>query len=112
MSYLKELVKKALPTGESYDDWIVHVGHNRIWTYTLYTGYNKLGNKKYANLRISFEKTNPNDVYINCTDNSIDVREWVEENGIDNLVRDEVAASLRKIDSDGGSSLLNIFNAN
>ena len=37
MSYLKELVKKALPTGESYDDWIVHVGHNRIWTYTVPT---------------------------------------------------------------------------
>lgn len=98
MINLKEQdVEKALPTGENYDDWSVHVGQHRVWAYTLYTGYNRLGNKKYANFRISFEVANPTDVFVNYADNSIDVREWIEENGIDHLVRDEVAVSLRKI---------------
>lgn len=78
----------------------------------VYTGHNRLGNKKYANFCISFEIANPTDVRVNYMDNGIGVREWIEENGIGHLVRDEVTASLRKIDRDGGSSLLNIFNAN
>lgn len=47
------LVEKALPTGDSYDDWAVLVDHHRVRAYTLYTGYNKLGNKKYANFCVS-----------------------------------------------------------
>ena len=60
MINLKEQdVEKALPTGENYDDWSVHVGQHRVWAYTLYTWYNRLVNKKYANFRISFEVANP-----------------------------------------------------
>ena len=111
MVNLKEQdVKKALPMGESYDGWTVYASQHRVRAYTLYTGHNRLGNKKYANFCISFEIANPTDVRVNYIDNGIDVREWIEENGIDHLVHDEVAASLRKIDRDGGSSLLNIFN--
>lgn len=94
------LVEKALPTGESYDDWTVLVDHHRVLAYTLYTGYNRIGNKKYANFGISFEVVNPTDVRVDYMDNSIDVREWIEENGIDYLVRDEVVAALRKIDEE------------
>ena len=98
MINLKEQdVEKALPTGESYDDWTVCVDRRRVRAYTLYTGHNRLGNKKYANFCISFEIANPTDVFVNYADNSIDVREWIEENGIAHLVRDEVAVSLRKI---------------
>ena len=32
------LVEKALPTGDSYDDWAVLVDHHRVRAYTLYTG--------------------------------------------------------------------------
>lgn len=92
------LVEKVLPTGESYDDWTVCVDHHCVKAYTLYTGYNKLGNKKYANFGISFEVANPADVRIDYMDNGIDVREWIEKNGIDSLVRDEVVVALRKID--------------
>ena len=88
------LVEKALPTGDSYDDWTVLVDHHRVRAYTLYTGYNRIGNKKYANFCISFEVVNPTDVRVNY----MDVREWIEENGIDHLVHDEVVAALRKID--------------
>lgn len=94
------LVEKVLPTGESYDDWTVLVDHHRVRAYTLYTGYNRIGNKKYANFGISFEVVNPTDVRVDYMDNSIDVREWIEENGIDYLVRDEVVAALRKIDEE------------
>lgn len=92
------LVEKALPTGDSYDDWTVLVDHHRVRAYTLYTGYNRIGNKKYANFCISFEVVNPTDVRVNYMDNGIDVREWIEENGIDHLVHDEVVTALRKID--------------
>lgn len=94
------LVEKALPTGDSYDDWAVLVDHHRVRAYTLYTGYNKLGNKKYANFCVSFEVANPIDVRVDYEDNTSDVREWIEENGIDYLVRDEVVAALRKIDEE------------
>ena len=92
------LVEKVHPTGEIYDDWTVCVDHHCVKAYTLYTGYNKLGNKKYANFGISFEVANPADVRIDYMDNGIDVREWIEKNGIDSLVRDEVVVALRKID--------------
>ena len=94
------LVEKALPTGDSYDDWTVLVDHHRVRAYTLYTGYNRIGNKKYANFCISFEVVNPTDVRVNYMDNGIDVREWIEENGIDHLVHDEVVTALRKIDEE------------
>ena len=94
------LVEKALPTGDSYDDWTVLVDHHRVRAYTLYTGFNRIGNKKYANFCISFEVVNPTDVRVNYMDNGIDVREWIEENGIDHLVRNEVVAALRKIDEE------------
>lgn len=41
----------------------------------VYTGHNRLGNKKYANFCISFEIANPTDVRVNYMDNGIDVRE-------------------------------------
>ena len=91
------LVERALPTGENYDDWTVCIDHHRVKAYTLYTGYNKLGNKKYANFGISFDVVNPTDVRVNYGDNTIDVREWIEEKGIDFLVRDEVVTALREI---------------
>ena len=94
------LVEKFLPIGEEYDDWTVCVDHHRVKAYTLYTGYNKLGNKKYANFCISFEIANPTDVRVDYMDNGIDVREWIEKNGIDSLVRDEVVVALRKIDGE------------
>lgn len=71
------LVEKALPTGDSYDDWAVLVDHHRVRAYTLYTGYNKLGNKKYANFCVSFEVANPIDVRVDYEDNTSDVREWI-----------------------------------
>ena len=37
---------------------------------------------------------------VDYEDNTSDVREWIEENGIDYLVRDEVVAALRKIDEE------------
>ena len=104
------LVEKALPTGDSYDDWTVIVDHHRVRAYTLYTGYNRIGNKKYANFCVSFEVANPIDVRMDYEDNTSDVREWIEENWIAHLVRDEVVASLRQIDGDGDSSLLNAIN--
>ena len=64
------LVEKALPTGDSYDDWAVLVDHHRVRAYTLYTGYNKLGNKKYANFCVSFEVANPIDVRVDYEDNT------------------------------------------
>ena len=97
---VEDLVEKALPTGDSYDDWTVLVDHHRVRAYTLYTGFNRIGNKKYANFCISFEVVNPTDVRVNYMDNGIDVREWIEENGIDHLVRNEVVAALRKIDEE------------
>lgn len=59
-----------------------------------------MGNKKYANFCVSFEVANPIDVRVDYEDNTSDVREWIEENGIDYLVRDEVVAALRKIDEE------------
>jgi len=94
------LVEKALPTGEEYDDWTVCVDQYYVRAYTLYTGYNRIGNKKYANFCISFEVVNPTDVRVDYMDNGIDVREWIEKNGIDSLVRDEVVVALRKIDGE------------
>lgn len=47
---------------------------------------------------LTFEVTNPTDISVNYMDNSIDVREWIEENGITHLVRDKVVVALRKID--------------
>lgn len=94
------LVEKSLPTGEEYDDWTVCVDQYYVRAYTLYTGYNKLGNKKYANFRISFKIANPADVRVDYDDNTSDVREWIEKNGIDSLVRDEVVVALREIDGE------------
>ena len=102
------LVEKFLPIGEEYDDWTVFVDQYYVRAYTLYTGYNKLGNKKYANFRISFKIANPADVCVDYDDNTSDVREWIEENGIDFLVRDEVVAALREI---GGELAQYVFRA-
>lgn len=87
------LVKKVLPMGESYDDWTVLVDHQRVKAYTLYTGYNKLGNKKYANFCVSFEVANPANISVDYGDNTSDVREWIEDNGIDHIVCEDVLAA-------------------
>ena len=94
---LEHLIKNTLPKGKNYDDWTVLVGRHRVKAYTLYTGYNKNGNKKYANFCVSFEIANPANVQVDYTDNSIDVREWIEDNGIDNLVYEDIVAELPRI---------------
>lgn len=87
------LVKKVLPMGESYDDWTVLVDHHCVKAYTLYTGYNKLGNKKYANFCVSFEVENPANIRVDYGDNTSDVREWIEDNEIDHIVCEDVLAA-------------------
>ena len=91
------LVENTLPTDEKYDDWAVSVDCYGVRAYTLYTGYNKLGNKKYANFCVSFKVADPTNVRVDYMNNTIDVREWIENNGIDIVVHEDVVTALRKI---------------
>ena len=87
---LEFIIKESLPTGENYDSWTVHAKGSCVIANTLYTGNNYLGKKKFANIEIVFDVSSPSDVNINYDNNSIDVREWIEENKIDNVIRKDV----------------------
>ena len=87
---LESVIKDSLPIGENYDSWTVHVKGSHVVANTLYTGNNNLGKKKFANIEISFNVSSPSDVNVSYEDNSIEIREWIEENEIDNIVRKDV----------------------
>ena len=87
---LESVIKDSLPTGENYDSWIVYAKGSHIIANTLYAGNNNLGKKKFANIEIVFDVSSLSDVNINYDNNSIDVREWIEENKIDDIIRKDV----------------------
>ena len=87
---LESVIKDSLPTGENYDSWTVYAKGSHIIANTLYAGNNNLGKKKFANIEIVFDVSSPSDVNVSYADNSIEIREWIEENEIDNIVRRDV----------------------
>lgn len=87
---LESVVKESLPTCENYDSWTIRVKGSHVVANTLYTGNNNLGKKKFANIEVSFDISSPSDVNVSYADNSIEIREWIEENEIDNIVRKDV----------------------
>ena len=87
---LESVVKEFLPTGENYDSWTIRVKGSCVIANTLYMGNNNLGKKKFANIEIVFDVSSPSDLNINYDNNSIDVREWIEENRIDDVIRKDV----------------------
>lgn len=93
---LESVVKESLPTGENYDSWTIRVKGSHVIANTLYTGNNKLGKKKFANIEIVFDVSSPSDVDINYDNNSIDIREWIEENKIDDVIRKDVVGCFSK----------------
>ena len=87
---LESVIKDSLPTSQNYDPWTVRVKGSFIIANTLYTGNNNLGKKKVANIEVLCDVSSPSDVNISYADNSIEIREWIEENEIDYIVRKDV----------------------
>lgn len=92
----EKFIKENLPVSSEYDEWIVfNESDYYISAKTLFTFKNHLGNNKYATIYIKFPIGDLRNFSFNYSMNPEDVREFIEENKLDEKVIREILKSFK-----------------